>query len=74
MISAESEKEVNITLPVSAGTNLTVSAVNLGGVSGWSQAAVSINNMKLHVWNTGSQLNRINIDSGLKIYCLFISF
>ena len=72
MVQADSEKVVTITLPVSAGTNLPVSTVNSGGVSGWSQSAVSINNMKLHLWNTGSQA--VNINSGLKICCLFISF
>ena len=72
MVQVGHEKVVDITLPVSAGTNLPVSTVNSGGVYGWSQSAVCINNMKLHLWNTGSQ--SVNINSDQKICCLFISF
>lgn len=71
-MQADHEKAVDITLPVSAGTNLPVSTVNSSSVSGWSQSAVCINDMKLHLWNTGSQ--SVNINSGIKICCLFISF
>lgn len=73
-ITPQQEKNFNITLPIYAGTNIPIAICNLGGISGWAQASVSIAGMVLHVWNTGSQSGNIPISSGLKISWIFISF
>lgn len=73
-ITPQQEVTFNITLPIYAGTNIPIAICNFGGISGWAQASVSITGTVAHVWNTGSQPGNIPIDSGLKLYWLFISF
>lgn len=73
-ITPQQEETFNITLPIYAGTNIPIAICNLGGISGWSQASVSITGMVEHVWNTGSQTGNISISSGLKLSWIFISF
>lgn len=73
-ITPEQEETFNITLPIYAGTNIPIAICNLGGISGWAQASVSVTGMIGHVWNTGSQSGNIPIRSGLKVSWLFISF
>jgi hypothetical protein len=73
-INTQQEKTFNITLPIYAGTNIPIAICNLGGISGWAQASVSITEMVAHVWNTGSQTGNIPISSGLKLSWFFISF
>ena len=73
-INPQQEGTFNITLPIYAGTNIPIAICNFGGISGWSQASVSVTGTLIHVWNTGSQTGNILISSGLKLSWLFISF
>ncbi len=73
-IDPQQEVNFNITLPIYAGTNIPIAICNLGGISGWAQASVSITGMVAHIRNNGSQPGNIPISSGLNLSWIFISF